>query len=276
MTESQTAPVSALPAGYAVTVLPGLAALLLGLLYGVGALIKTAQLRQADVSVLDALPLVPLEQVLGLGIGTVTTSLLLLVAWALLVGTYLFITRQRPVSKIIIGRRLRQRRPTERGKHEDRLFFWSHVFVLIVFFLATTIFYFALIGGGYVLSVVLGRKSDANALSRRSVVLALATYFAVVLSALTANAYLYPSPLPTVELKMRNGGDSVRGNLIVVTGSSWYVTGERETFRSIPTNRVNSSLIRSGERQHARTSGAVLREWAQAAVKWARDALAWL
>jgi hypothetical protein len=59
----------------AFVVVPGFAAIGLALLYGTGAVIKSGQLRGADQNVRDTLPLVPLEQVLALGIGTVITSL---------------------------------------------------------------------------------------------------------------------------------------------------------------------------------------------------------
>jgi hypothetical protein len=57
-------------------VVPGFAAFALGLLYGAGAVIKSGQLRGEDLNTRDTLPLVPLEQILAPGIGTIVTSLL--------------------------------------------------------------------------------------------------------------------------------------------------------------------------------------------------------
>lgn len=75
--------------------LPAAAVLGVAVLYGTGALIKTAQLRDADLSVQETLPLVPIEQLLALGIGTVTSSGLIVAFWVLFIGGLTLITHRR-------------------------------------------------------------------------------------------------------------------------------------------------------------------------------------
>ena len=69
--------------------LPGLVAIGVGLLYGTGAVIKSGQLRTADLNVRDTLPLIPLEQLLAVGIGTIVTSLVWVFVFAFILWIYL-------------------------------------------------------------------------------------------------------------------------------------------------------------------------------------------
>jgi hypothetical protein len=59
--------------------LAGSAALLLGLLYGLGAAVESRRLANAHVSVLDALPQIPLPHLLGEGIGLALRSFVALI-----------------------------------------------------------------------------------------------------------------------------------------------------------------------------------------------------
>lgn len=78
-----------------IALLPGLAVAGLALLYATGALIKTSQLRDAGVSVQDALPLVPIEQLLALGIGTMMSSLAIVVGWTATIALFVYFARRR-------------------------------------------------------------------------------------------------------------------------------------------------------------------------------------
>ncbi len=56
------------------TALPAVSALSVAVLYGLGVLLNVTQLLGADVPVLDALPLIPLQDHLTKGLGAVFTS----------------------------------------------------------------------------------------------------------------------------------------------------------------------------------------------------------
>jgi hypothetical protein len=65
-----------LDASRLMVLVPGVVALGLALLYSVGALLKTFELLDAGIDVTEALPLVPLEQVLARGIGTAAIAVI--------------------------------------------------------------------------------------------------------------------------------------------------------------------------------------------------------
>jgi hypothetical protein len=96
--------------------LPGFAALGLGVLYAAGAVIKTGQLQDAELVVRDTLPLVPLEQILALGIGAIASSTLAVGSLVFLAGFYLWATREQESSSILIPKK----RPASRVKLTSR------------------------------------------------------------------------------------------------------------------------------------------------------------
>lgn len=67
-------------------------ALGIAVLYGAGAIVKAGQLRGEGFAIRDNVPLVPLEQLLALGIGIVVSSLLWLLGIAVLFSVYLRFT----------------------------------------------------------------------------------------------------------------------------------------------------------------------------------------
>jgi hypothetical protein len=84
-----------------VTTLPALAGIVLGLLYTIGALVSTAELRGAGMTVGDTITLVPIEEHLGRGIAVVLSpATFLIVGVAAVGGLLVAYLRARPPREI--------------------------------------------------------------------------------------------------------------------------------------------------------------------------------
>ena len=182
---------------------PGFAALGLGLLYATGAVIKAGQLRGEGLNVRDTLPLVPLEQILALGIGTLVTSLIWVVVFAALVWLYIG-WKPPPPQQIHV------KQGTFTVLRVSSLVLTA--FAVAVWFYAVP--FFAAIGTSA--AIFLGSTIDRwRPRGRRYVVYILVGYFVIVLAARTGGAYFSPEPLPHVTLRLGRQPNTTEGTLIV-------------------------------------------------------------
>jgi hypothetical protein len=227
----------------AFVVVPGFAALGLAVLYGTGAVIKAGQLRGAHQNVRDTLPLVPLEQILALGIGTVITSLLWVTV--LTFAVYFWVASRRPLKLGEVPPFLGFLGPG--GSRLARIGFWAALGLAVLFLLATaSVELFVTVAGLVVVGHALDRVQDRG---RRYVVVLLAGYLFLLIAVRAGSAYFSPEPLPRATLTLHSGARQTEGTLLVSTSDAWYLARTENTFVSVPRARVTSAVVRSRKHQ---------------------------
>jgi ABC-type multidrug transport system fused ATPase/permease subunit len=227
---------------------PGLVALGLGVLYASGALVKSAQLIGEGANVRDILPLVPLEGILAVGIGTVVTSLLVLVTWTGIVAFYIWATRRqtKPITVPPETYRRLMLRPTSNWYRGLRASIWILVAITIAASLWLAPFFTAVISAASLMFAVIAAHHRQR--GRRWTLMMLSIYFFVILAARIGNAFVYPEPLPLAEIRHEDG-TKLSGTLLSVGNGLWIVsTGDRE-YRAIPADNVRQALVESQERE---------------------------
>ncbi len=214
-------------------------------LYAVGALLKTTQLRGADLSVQDTLTLVPLPQILATGIGTVATAAViapvLIAAGAFIPIAFKGAERlagslsRRVEAQVVAHLRtlpeeeVGDNAPTVATRHVSRalqrarwvstslLLGIAAVSVIVLPWTNLLAVFAAMVG----LTFYLRRTDEPRPLLIWLSLIALIVALAVVRS------YAQPRELPVAVID--RGARSVVGNLIVATDSTWYLkTGRRE------------------------------------------------
>lgn len=232
--------------------LPSLVAVSLGLLYATGAIIKSGQLRDAQVNVRDTLPLVPLEQLLALGIGALAASPTAVLVWVGLFLLYFGMLRPGAPRRVLLpGSKPKPRTVTAAPTWTTKL----SKLLLPLFFLGIAIWALALFPISLAIPAVAAmslfpiiKMYQASPLrGRRYVASVVFTWFAVVMAAQLVTAYYWPQPLPSVQLTM-NSGKRQEGTLIATTGSTWYVSARADTFQAISATRIASAVVTSRKR----------------------------
>jgi hypothetical protein len=240
----------------AFVVVPGFAALGLAVLYGTGAVIKSGQLRGADQNVRDTLPLVPLEQVLALGIGTVITSLIWVTLLTLVL--YFWVASRRPLKVGEVPPFLRFLGPG--GSRLARIGFWAALGLAMLVLLATaSLGEFVTLAGLVVVGHALDRIQDRG---RRYVAFLLAGYLLLLIAVRAGGSYFSPEPLPRATLTFRTGAAQTEGTLLVSTGETWYLTRRPNAYISVPRASVTSAVVRSRKRnEEPRPPLVVVWDW---------------
>jgi hypothetical protein len=217
----------------------GTAAVFLGAIYAYGAIIKAGQLHGAGLVVSDTLPLVPLEQILVLGINQllpvgVATLAIFLVAMA-------FLDRNEP----LFGRDEDDDELSEKGR--ARLVWSVRAFtgaVWIWLFVAASWTSWLLLAE----LTVVGWYARAEHSTRRSYAI-FASMAVIVFFA--CSAYFDPSPLPDVRLTKQDG-TIVKGDLIATTGSTWYVGKGDKSWTAVQAReveRVRVTAVKKDEKE---------------------------
>jgi hypothetical protein len=253
-----------------------LSALVVGILYTLGAVLVAGSLRDTGIPVRDALPLVPLPQLLGRGMSVLLSSLG--IALMLLVSAvYLYAwghwsdrlaeRRSKSLSKLYADVKEVEEQigtlPEEASHERDRLLVEmsslrsmlgkSELTLRRVEKAAAALYAVAIlpvmafsdpVGAGFAgASLAFLSLGMLGVIRRRSAApLALgALWLGVLLS-----AYYYPQQLPKVEV--RTTGGIVRGTLITQTGAAFYVVVPKQRqFAAIPVAKVNRALISPAE-----------------------------
>jgi len=212
------------------SLLPLAIGLFVGILYTVGAVLTTGQLRKANLVVRDTLPLVPLPQLLGRGMSVflkpfagVLGIALVFVAVVVLGGEI-----ERALERLTTGWGTGRRRAV-RG---------------------------AVVLAGVAVLVLLSPPSVAIGIAACSLVLVLwvrnmlplrttlLLFAAVTVVMLLALAFYRPEPLAKVKIETSRG--TVRGDLITSTAGTWYVGRHDRTFVAIASGDVNRLEVCSG------------------------------
>jgi hypothetical protein len=200
----------------------GIAALALGLLYALGALLTMADLNAEGVPVRDTIRLIPLPELLSRGIGTVITLILLFL------GLAAFAAAWESGSRSAVG-----------SSGETAGYVAAILLVLVGLVLA--IFVVPVIVGIGILVAVLVLRIVAGRVGSGSV-LDTVTALAVVILAVGANAYFAPPARPEARIAL-DKDRTLRGTLIASSGDYWYIKGDGGTVRSIPSDSVESVTI---------------------------------
>ena len=206
--------------------IPVAVAVLVGLLYAVGALLSAAKFRGAGLEIQDTVPLLPLETILATGIGTLLASVLLVAVWAGL-----------GVAVAVALRRLHQREHSDFARMG--LVAGLGVLAVAIVLLATPVLtatlavialflYFALRPG-------------------RSIVLAVSYLIAV--AGLVASAFAYPAPLPVATVVTEPGAAPIRGDFVGEDSGVRYVAGfDTDEVQGYSLLRVDEASFQSRER----------------------------
>lgn len=200
-------------------------------LYSLGSIELVGQLREDHVDALAALPLVPLQQVLGRGIWVVTHEL----PWLLILG----------VVGIYLGERVGHKgskRKREIANGAIGLFGCAVLLALAPLVLVRMLL--TLCAGVVVAFPVRERFARRFSLNE---IAAAGAVFAILYTA--SGAIVTPDHLPVAKLKLENG--SASGALIAFDGSTWYL-GRHGKIDAIPTRFVRSSRIERVGRHHDR------------------------
>jgi hypothetical protein len=228
----------------AVTTLPALAGIVLGLLYAIGALVRTADLRGAGMSVRDTITLVPIEQHLARGISVaLSPETLLTVAVIVVLGLVLHWVLRRE-----------QRDVSTRTS--------TRILVLVIALLAAVAVFgvvhrpFATLGAALAGAAMVGvlaatgvslPRRGQNAVEGLTPLTSIAALLIAVGVLGVTTALVDPQPLPRARLTLDTGKE-IRGGLIAVRDGVWYLDVGEDELRGIATTAVVASEIHSRQR----------------------------
>jgi hypothetical protein len=211
------------------TAFPVVVAVSVAFLYSLGAIELVGQLKEEHVDALAALPLVPLQQVLGRGIWVVTHELwwILAVSIAGALGT----------------------EGVDRVESSRTRFGIKTIYVLVG---CAVVIWTPLLGLfrwlftiGLTLIAALAFRNRLRLPFAFRELMGLAAVFAVVYT--VSGAFLTPDHLPIAKLQLRNG--STRGVLVAFDGAMWYL-GESGRIGAVPNQNVLSSRIERVPHRH--------------------------
>lgn len=236
----------------ALVTFPAATAFILGVIYAVGAVTRSAELSRAGVPVTVAFPLIPISQELARGIQIFVSPgvlILVLILAASLVLFDVFSIGSQGVSE-----------PTGRQAKVDRWFRKPHrmpVFVAVLLLvLAGLILWRPLLIATLslaILAVVLVLMLAAPEGKRQSVfrrgqrlkispILGVAALVLGVSVALVFTELIDPQPLPQATLVIERGAP-ISGPLIAIADGNWYIGNPGHQVRAVDARTVRSALI---------------------------------
>jgi hypothetical protein len=232
-----------------VSAIPILFASGLALLYLVGAGVKAIQLTNADIEIADGLSLVPVDQVLSIGIGTTLREAPFIAALALtaLVPTVIFgwfeLTERQTQTSLIRVERTTMRAS---GRRERRLLLlpWLPLSLVAVITLPPLL----ASGMAAAILVMLAAQQLAYGLppTARRWSLVGAMWLVTCIGLITVvlqNATAF-QPLPEAQVRTHNG-TQIRGRLVVINDGTWYLTHGPRQISTIPAEEIQSARIES-------------------------------
>jgi hypothetical protein len=209
---------------------PVVVAVSVAFLYSLGAIELVGQLREDHVDALGALPLVPLQQVLGRGIWVATHELW----WLVLLGVVGVALAER-VDYLESGRK----KVAIKGTYGVL----GLVFVLLALPALDLVRYVVTFGAA--VFVAWGFRERFTGRFSLGEIVGAGAIFAVLFTA--SGALVRPHHLPVAELQLENG--SVSGALVAYDGSTWYL-GRSSRIDAIPSRSVISSRIERVRHRH--------------------------
>lgn len=213
------------------SLLPLVIAIFVGILYTVGAVLTTGQLRRANLVVRDTLPLVPLPQLLGRGMSVFLKPFAGLLAIVLVF-----------IAVLVLGSRL------ERAL-ERRMAGWSsgrcgvaRAVVVVVAIAALALLSPPQVAIGVAVCALVLALWVLGRLPLRESLLLFAGVSALMLLGL---AFYRPEPLATVTIRTSTRG-VVHGDLITSANGTWYIGQGRRNFVAIAASDIQALEVDSG------------------------------
>jgi hypothetical protein len=263
--------------------LPGIAALGVGVLYAAGALERATQLHGAHLRVLDFLPLIPLPDLLAVGVSQAVQGTLGVVIWAFLFAAVVWLSRAEPErlrpqihmprlqvmrsetspattkpSRLPQWTRAWPVRPLRWLFHLVFVSYYSWVFLYLVY---CTFDDFASSASVTVASACAAHWPAAAENKQRGKALALVS--TILISSVAfglMRSYFVPAPLPKVSLDVAHASD-VHGGLVVHVDRTWYVSDRPNRVISIPDSQVTAAVVVSQKNPRPRTGWQIIRSW---------------
>jgi hypothetical protein len=221
------------------------------LLYATGALLEATRLHGAKVQVVDALPLIPVPNLLAIGIGVTVR------AFAFLTGIALVVAMVLSDSVPSAAASQRDLGAYFRGIH--RILGLVLLGSFVAFFVAVllqapssaTLILVVTGAGGYVAGMLTARGE------RRQALLAILVAYTLAVGVLLAYEYANPEPLPLATVIEENGA-TISGQLLVHTDGVWYITRVRNRIVAIQDAHARSVEIRLRPRTKERSVGRII------------------
>jgi hypothetical protein len=213
------------------SLLPLAIGLFVGILYTVGAVLTTGQLRRANLVVRDTLPLVPLPQLLGRGMSV------FLKPFAGVLGIALVF-----VAVVVLGgeiERMLERHTTGWATARRR---GARGIVVLVGVAALVLLSPPPVAIGIAACSLVMLLWVRSLLPLRTSLLLFAGVTALMLLAL---AFYRPEPLATVTIQTMSRG-TVRGDLITSAAGTWYVGLRHRNFTTVGSSEIRSIEVCSG------------------------------
>ncbi len=216
------------------------------------------QLHSAGISSSDALPLVPLQQILMLGmqlavVAVVAAPFAIAVSW---LGIW-------AMAKLELSIMRRWRLFDAEGDVASNATGWQQVLRIATMVLVALGLLYLVLRSGAFPDIVVAFFGAAVALRfRNRPPIAAVIVYVFCLAAVTLSSYLHPAPLPSVIL-MTTDGHRIAGRLIAVSDGAWLVTLRPKRFEAIPSNRVASAVTTSVDSPPERSAWQVLEQAAR-------------
>jgi hypothetical protein len=216
-------------------VLPGLIAAAIAYFYVIGALTTYEQFQEAGLPPQTAMTVVPIEQLLGRGIGELTgTAVTLVLGWL----GFIFFTPE-------------SREPPGKTDEEARTFLIRAAIVVAIAIglFASPAEFLPLI---ITLAVFVGGVIQIRYWRLRYITSVIVMGIVLQGTLAVTNAWLRPEPLPNASMTLTDGAP-VEAPLVASNGATWYLAdeeseSEEKPLRAIPAARVKRVEITQEER----------------------------
>ena len=221
-----------LPLQQAVTTLPALVAIVAGLLYATGALVRTAELREAGMTVRDTITLVPIEQHLSRGIAVaLAPNTLIIVLVALLLGV---------VAHFLVKKEVKRARPRDTSRRQLAAALVVGIVALGIGIVLRPLGFLAVaLGVSAAVWVIAAMSGPEWTRTPRPASLIPAVFTALgVMSVFFA--MIDPQPLPQIRATI-SGAQKIRGGLIAHHGSKYYVATRNDRYTVVTDDQLASS-----------------------------------
>jgi hypothetical protein len=222
------------------SLIPAAIAGMLALVYALGSIAVYGQVKDAGLSAVQTMPLVPVEQILGRGIASIASIFSKASANALI--SVLFVVTYWPERHT--------RRLVHPSEWSKRLYLGmpGAILVLAIFLPWETAAVLA-VGALTMLAIwAIGGLSRVGG----SIGIAILACGSVIslLPMSVASSLIEPPPLPKIAV-VRSSGPTEHGGLVAETGSNWYVAHPDHSVDAIPNARVAGTTITYPKRDHA-------------------------
>lgn len=238
--------------------IPAIIGVGLGIVYGTGAITIYGQLKGAGLNAVATMSLVPLEQILGQGIGrmvrefgqTVLYFGILALAFASVEGAFGSSTPSTASAEDRPWFWSRLERLVSAPRVVGSLVFGSLALIFLTIPMKEALVYLiamfpTVITARFMMQFTYSRGESSL---RQTLMGASATFLIFVITTTIATAFIRPAPLPQVMLKGADG-DLIRGGLVTQDNGSWYVAQPKENILAVNSRKVKAVSISYPKRE---------------------------